>query len=364
MNVWIDLDNSPHVHFFNPLIRDLEQRGIKYFITLRSFSQTEELARTYGMKYEMIGKHSTPHYFVTRVTATLQRAAQLAAYAVKQKPTVAISHGSRAMAMAAYWMRIPIMTLYDYEFVSCRFFNMVSKKVVVPQTIPVDRLQSQGLNLEKLVQYPGFKEEVYVHDFAPDPSVLTELGLDPNRIIVTVRPPSTWAHYQDPKSAVVLDALMSRLRNREDIQVITITRTAEQADALRAKYGESAPRFQIRSAALDGLSLMWYSDAIFSGGGTMVREAALLGRNAYSIFAGKLGGADAALEEKGLLKMIRSEEELDKIEFRKTVRTDSMPRIVSPTREFVSAAIERFVSEHSEGRAALRPALTGKGSLS
>src|SRR5438067_7313109 len=103
MNVWIDLDNSPHVQFFAPLIRRLEQQGIKYFVTVRSFAQTEELAKWYGLKYVTIGRHRTPRHFVTRVGAQVERAVQLAAYVRKQKPTAAISHGSRAMALAAYW---------------------------------------------------------------------------------------------------------------------------------------------------------------------------------------------------------------------------------------------------------------------
>ena len=361
MKVWIDLDNSPHVHFFAPIIKDLERKGVDYFLTVRSFAQTEELARWYGLKYVTIGRHRMPRHFVTRVAATFERAAQLAAYVRKQKPTVAISHGSRAMALAAYWMRIPAMTLYDYEFVSSRFFNTFSTRVLVPQEIPVERLKRQGLNVEKLVAYPGFKEEVYIYDFRPDASVLSQLRLDPNRILVTVRPPSTWAHYQDPRSQMLLHALMSRLRSREDIQVVTLTRTEDQAKALRSTYGEEGSRFQIRSTAVDGLSLMWYSDAIFSGGGTMVREAALLGRNAYSIFAGKLGGADAALSRRGLLKMIGEQSEIEALEFKKSPPASMIVKN-SVTREFVSGEIERFVREYSDRKAALSLAWGSKAS--
>ena len=360
MNVWLDFDNSPHVQFFAPIIKNLEQSGVKYFITVRSFAQTEELAKWYGLNFTTIGEHRTPHHWVTRVTATFERAARLAAFVRKQRPTAAISHGSRAMALAAYGMRIPVMTLYDYEFVSCRFFNMVSSRVLVPQTIPTDRLVKQGLNLEKLVAYPGFKEEVYIYDFRPDPAVLGELRLDPNRPIVTVRPPSTWAHYQDPHSQELLHTLMSRLRSMPDVQVITLTRTEAQARSLRDTYGEELPRFQIRSAAVDGLSLMWYSDAIFSGGGTMVREAALLGRKAYSIFAGKLGAADDALTRMGLLRMIHEESEIASLEFKKTEQPATVPRSSSATREFVSREIERFVREFSDRKTALTLAWSGK----
>ena len=44
--------------------------------------------------------------------------------------------------------------------------------------------------------------------------------------------------------------------------------------------------------AFDGLNLIWFSDLVISGGGTMNREAAALGVPVYSIFRGKIGGVD------------------------------------------------------------------------
>ena len=79
----------------------------------------------------------------------------------------------------------------------------------------------------------------------------------------------------------------------------------------------------------------------------MVREAALLGLNAYSIFAGKLGAADAALAKRGLLKMLREPEEVEGIEIQKFSGTRPLPNSTSPTRDFVSREIERFITEYS-----------------
>lgn len=36
MKVWIDLDNSPHVLFFAPIIGKLEQDGAEVIVTVRS----------------------------------------------------------------------------------------------------------------------------------------------------------------------------------------------------------------------------------------------------------------------------------------------------------------------------------------
>ena len=72
--------------------------------------------------------------------------------------------------------------------------------------------------------------------------------------------------------------------------------------------------------AVDALSLMAHSDAVVGGGGTMTREAAIIGTPAYSVFAGKLGAIDAALERDGKLTILRTIEEVRDLRFEKNVR--------------------------------------------
>ena len=62
--------------------------------------------------------------------------------------------------------------------------------------------------------------------------------------------------------------------------------------------------------AVDGLNLVWHSDLVVSGGGTMNREAAALGVPVYSIFRGKLGAVDRHLAREGRLVLIESREDV------------------------------------------------------
>ena len=68
----------------------------------------------------------------------------------------------------------------------------------------------------------------------------------------------------------------------------------------------------IPKKAVDGLNLLWHSDLVVSGGGTMNREAAALGIPVYSIFRGKTGAVDRQLENEGRLTMIQSVAEVKK----------------------------------------------------
>jgi uncharacterized protein len=347
VKVWIDLDNSPHVLFFAPIIRKLEQDGAEVFVTVRSFSQTEELASAHGLKFRIIGEHNTPRLFVTRAAATLRRAGQLARYIRTLHPDVAISHGSRGLVLAAWILGIPSMTMYDYEFVSSRVFNQMSARILAPSVVNPQTLREHGLHLRKFTPYPGLKEEVYVYDFQPDASVLTNLSLDPEKVIITVRPAGEWAHYHNERSVLLFRTLVERLRSEKNAQVVIVPRTAEQRLNLVSQYNMKGAPFHIVEHAIDGLSLIWFSDAVFSGGGTMVREAALLGANVYSIFGGKLGSADRELAETGRLKLIRDPEEIQNLHFAKTVRSALRVYGNRQTRDFIYQQVLDFARSKS-----------------
>lgn len=350
MTLWIDLDNSPHVLLFAPIVRELERRGIRVLITVREFSQTQELARQHGLRFTTIGRHYGSASKIIKVGGTFYRAAELARFVRKYEITAAVSQGSRSLVLAAKALHLPVMTLYDYEFVSCRLYNMLSDRVLVPEVIPPERLISQGLNPKKLLRYPGLKEEVYVYGFTPDLTLPDKLELDHDKVIVTVRPHADWAHYHHERSEIMFRALMERLKCERDVQILIPARTEAQALQLRARYGLNG-RFRIFTKPVDGLSLMWCSDVIFSGGGTMTREAALLGLSVYTIFGGKLGAADESLIKSGRLKCLWEPSEVDRLSFERRPQLalpplDKKHLDIYITNQIIEFATEKLKRKH------------------
>ena len=57
VRVWIDITNSPHVPFFRPLIRLLEEDGHEVEVTARAFAQTEQLLELHGVDATIVGTH-------------------------------------------------------------------------------------------------------------------------------------------------------------------------------------------------------------------------------------------------------------------------------------------------------------------
>lgn len=354
MLIWIDLDNSPHVHFFAPIVGRLEDAGHEVLLTARRFGQVEEIAESHGLRCVIIGRHRTPRFYLTRAMATIVRSLRLAVHGIRHRPAIAVNHGSRAHVLAAWLLRIPVMTIYDYEFISSGVFSKMATRVLLPETIPSERLERQRLNMSKVIRYPGFKENVYLSGFRISSDVIRELKLDPNQLIITLRPPATWAHYHNVHSEVLFKELVGRLHQEPDSQVVVLPRTREQAEELKKSYGMESGPFQIPDRAVDALNLMAHSDAVFSGGGTMIREAAIIGARAYSIFAGEAGAVDTALERAGKLTILRSVEQIRNLRFEKNSNSLRSNCADSRTGEVILAHIIALGTPNSK-EAELRP---------
>ena len=72
-----------------------------------------------------------------------------------------------------------------------------------------------------------------------------------------------------------------------------------------AEYIDSG-KIRIPNQVENGLNLIWNSDLVISGGGTMNREAAAMGVPVYSIFRGKIGAVDHFLASEGRLVLLES----------------------------------------------------------
>jgi predicted glycosyltransferase len=62
--------------------------------------------------------------------------------------------------------------------------------------------------------------------------------------------------------------------------------------------------------AVNGSDLLYHSDLFIGAGGTMTREAAVLGTPTYSVFAGRPAAVDAHLIRLGRLRVLTDPHEL------------------------------------------------------
>jgi hypothetical protein len=313
--VWIDLENSPHVPFFVPIMQELEKLDCEVVLTARDCFQVCELADMAGLKYRKIGHHYGKNPLAKLVGLGI-RVLQMVPYIIRQKPAISVSHGSRSLTVVSAMLGIPSINILDYEYADQRLTNWVGsvkrKWVMMPEVIPSAIFEDSGLLRDHVLHYPGIKEDVYVPLFQPDPSLKSTLELQPTDVVVTIRPPATEAHYHNPESETLLMAVFELLAEHPEVKTVLLPRTHKQEGELRNAKPElfDSERIVVPKHAVNGLDLIWYSDVVISGGGTMNREAAALGIPVYSLFRGTMGAVDKHLAATGKLILLESEQDV------------------------------------------------------
>ena len=301
--IWIDIDNSPHVPFFIPIIEELKKRGIEVTLTARDMYQVCELLEFFNLPCKVIGGHYGKNK-VLKVLGNCLRVSQLMPTVAKLRPTLALSHGSRAQILLCKVLGIPTVMLHDYEH--CTITGFVKPDwVLMPEVVPDGAMSRRP---ERTLKYPGLKEDVYIPCFRPDPSILGRLGISPGSLIVTLRPPATEAHYHNPESDDLFAETLRLLAEKPHVRAVTLPRNARQDAQLRREWANliAAGIMIIPEGPVDGLNLIWFSDLVISGGGTMNREAGALGVPVYSIFRGKIGAVDRYLANNGRLTLLEN----------------------------------------------------------
>ena len=316
MRIWIDLANSPHVPFFHALIPEFTTRGHQIEITARDFAQTVELATKAGMVPHVIGGHGGGT-FRGKAGNLVGRAAALRKWARDRGIDLALSHNSYAQIAAAAALGIKSVTLMDYEHQPANHLAFrLASRVIVPRSFPATELRKYGASTRKVKRYDGLKEDVYLADFKPNPSfehTLQKLGIAEQDVLAVARPPAREALYHRFENEL-FDDLLTTLSARAEVKVVLLPRTeAQRADFESRKL----TNLIIPREALDGANLIAAADLVISAGGTMNREAAVLGVPAASVYAGKWAAVDEQLVKEERLMRIASREDVESIELRK-----------------------------------------------
>ena len=305
--VWIDIDNSPHVPFFIPIIEELNKRGVELVLTARNLYQVCDLLDFFGLRCKVIGGHYGKNK-LAKILGNCARALQLAPTVIRFRPELALSHGSRAQVLICKAAGVPTIMMHDYEH-STKTGFLKPDWIFIPDVIPDLAMHEKS---GSILKYPGLKEDVYVPRFSPDPSILTELGISPKDLLVTLRPPATEAHYHNPESETLFRAAVWFIVDDPQVRAVVLPRNAGQNSQLRKEWADliSTDRMILPARPVNGLNLIWFSDLVISGGGTMNREAAALGVPVYSVFRGKIGAVDQYLAREGRLTLIERVEDI------------------------------------------------------
>lgn len=308
MKVWIDLSNSPHALLFAPVARHLEGLGHSVFVTARDNAQTVELGRNYWPSLEVFGDES-PGGRIAKARSLAGRISALHGVARHERPDVALSHNSYAQIVAAKLAGIRTVTAMDFEFQPANHLAFrLADRVLLPEALRSNLVKRQGAAHRKTRYYPGLKEELYLGDFRPDDGVLSRVdaGRARDRLLLVMRTPPSRALYHRFGNPLFEDVL--RLVGADkDALCVVLARHPEQRETLAQL---AMPSVVAPPSTVDARSLMYAADLVVGAGGTMTREAALLGVPTVSVFCGTVPAVDRVLIQRGLMRRIASANEI------------------------------------------------------
>lgn len=274
--IWVDITNPPHVLFFKEFIR-----GHETLVTSRDFGDLDPILDSYGIEHTSVGRHGgkSPE---DKLIESSKRAEQLTGV-VSNKIDVAVSKHSVELPRVAFGLGVPVIQFIDNEHAEKqnRIVLPLCRKIIVPQSLHVDKLMTQGATKEQVVAVDCIFEATQVRNFEPDPDVPKDHGLGD---YIIIRPEPYMASYFEGRE--ITQELIEKLKN--EFQVVILPRGEQDYNGKTLRN-------------VDSLSLMYYAKAVLSGGGTMTREAALLGTPAISYYPGEQLGVDEFLIESGLL---------------------------------------------------------------
>ena len=303
MNIWVDIINPSHALFFNSLLGDFNSENI--FITIRDRAETYGLVKSSGMGGIVVGRDYRGAF--KKSFNTIWRTFRL--FSIVEDFDYGLSFENGMSVAVSKLKRKKSILLCDNDlkiFQSKTSFQDFETKIksmaefiIIPKACykPFkDYVKDEG----RVISYDGFKEDVYIANFDPDPEFKGKLPFDD---FVVLRPESLGSFYVDEKQSLVPDLL--KLFEREKVNVVYLPREKEDLDYVK-EFDVYIPR-----NPLYGLDLCYYADAILTGSGTMAREAACLGRPSVSFFPGnKLLSVDKKLIEENKMLHSRDTEEI------------------------------------------------------
>lgn len=294
MNIWIDLTNSPHVNFFKDMIKEL-QVNHKVLLTCRPLANTIELLDLCQLPYAIIGKHYG-HNLIKKSCGFPLRIIELYQFLKAKRVDVAISHSSFYSPLVAKLIGARCIYLNDNEHAAGNRISFIfADRILVPEFLDSRKIQRQWGKLHKVIKYPGLKEGVYLWSYKEGYTSRINMEKSKHKKTIYIRPEPLTAQYYKGQQNFMDDLLVGLPLH---ISVVMLPRTADQKEYYRQ---EKFKHIHIPEKSFDLKDFIKSCDLFIGAGGTMTREAAVLGIPTISIYQDELLDVDRYLINKGCM---------------------------------------------------------------
>jgi predicted glycosyltransferase len=293
MKIWIDFINSPQVSFFEPLILEFTQAGHSFILTCRDSANTVELIKQRNWKHIIIGNRAEKGT-IRKIFSFPIRIKLLHNYLKDKKIDVAICQSSFYLPLTARLLRIPSIYTNDNEHALGNVpAFLFATRILIPENLSLEKVYKRGAKKNKVFQYPGIKEGIYLWPKGADIQKKRNGNISKNQIFV--RPEPSTAQYYSGKLNF-LDSFLLELKDKYFVTILV-------RDSDQYKH-YSQTKFSGISLPMKPLSFeeVAVNCKLFIGaGGSMTREMAIMGIPTISVYQDELLEVDKFLVTEKLM---------------------------------------------------------------
>ncbi len=299
--LWVDIAGAPHALFFNSIVKRAVDEGLDVIITSREYGYAAPLSRIIfdGMddvKIYVVGSHGTT--ITQKLYKYTERIRELSRIVKRERPTLLVSKASPEAVRVAYTFNIPSITVYDNEHnaAQCKLTFPLSSIVIVPACFPGSKLIEYSVN-RNVIKFNGICEIANVSGFKPSPKKLRLLGLEPYKFIIArPEPYDSSYHAKKPENSILVKIFKDGIE--EKYKVLLYPRNHVELKIYSRILGD---QLVVADKVIPFPEIAPLSHAVIGAGGTMTREAALLGVPTVSCYPGDSLGVMKFLEDFKLL---------------------------------------------------------------
>lgn len=275
------------------------------FITARKFGDVHELLDLYEIPYTSVGRHGAT--LEQKLLRSTERVYNLSKIIADEKPEVAVSKHSIELPRVSFGLKIPSVYVLDNEHAVAanRLTLPLCNKIIIPRAMSVWDVLKTGADPNALIRYNGTSEVIHFEDFNYNPNIFCDLNLDLKKDkTILMRPEPALASYLNANcKESVLTPIIQNLEEYANILMIPRFREQQEIFADNVNVNMIKP-------PVDTFSLIKKCDLVIGAGGTMNREAALLGTPVISCYPGKLLAVDEYYINMGLMKRSNDRDEI------------------------------------------------------
>ncbi|MCF2143567.1 MAG: DUF354 domain-containing protein [Candidatus Heimdallarchaeota archaeon] len=280
--VWFDILTPKQAMLFIALGKRLQEFGFEAIYTTREHDYIHDIFHHYGIPFHSFGKYGGKS-LERKLLASAKRVVKLSKFiiALPHQPALAISLSSPDATRVAYGLKIPIILFNDTSHSEpvARLTLSLARHLITLRCIDTQKFIAFGAQPERIHTYSGVDEIEYI--FGENYQHFLKLRNKTSERYLVFRPEESYASYMINQSTELYLELLEEILTNYTGQVYVLPRYPQQKEAIKQQFGS---RVFMPKKGIFFMDLLSKAELVITGGGTMAREAALLGIPSLTYF--------------------------------------------------------------------------------